>query len=86
MLFKMHNYRFPEWPGPLYKKLQKKSLAFQANCRNSSPSKLLGGRITQVGETPREGSQGRVEAVLISKFSLKSSFEVEVRCNHEGCE
>ena len=32
----------------------KKSLTFQANCRNSSPSKLLGGRITGVGRQGRK--------------------------------
>ena len=72
--------------GTLYIiKNRKKSLTFHANCRNSSPTKLLRGRITRVGENPR-----RVQ-IIISTFS----FEVEgekwpgstpSRCNYEGCE
>ena len=48
----MQNYRFPGLPdplGPLNVKNRKKSLTFHANCRNSSPSKFLGGRSSQVG-------------------------------------
>ena len=54
-LSKMQNYRFPD---PQYEKIQK-SLTFHANCRNSSPSKLLGGRITGVGENPGERGKTR---------------------------
>ena len=57
-LSRMQNYRFPD-PG--YKKY-KKSLTFLANCRNSSPSKLLRGRITGLEweKIPeREDKEGR---------------------------